>query len=199
MNGPDTPARSGGHDARAGETGGAHEVPPSGAVGGHPRDYRQGWTSAVERRAAPRPVPPPRHKRERWLYVLAMVALGAWAVDATSRAGGGAPTLPAEVLGVWRTNARSHSTRRFELRGRSLVFQVDSSESAVTTHTIARVRQVHTADGTAFSVDYFEDGAAGALLTFEFVLRAANPPEIIFPSQKRIVWTLVPNGKGVRR
>jgi len=198
MNGPDTPARPGGHDAPAGEPRGSHEVPPSGAVGGASRDYRQGWTSAIERRASPRPVPPPP-KRKHWLYALAVLALGAWAVDATYRPGDGAPTLPAEVLGVWRTSARSHSTRRFELRERSLVFQVDSSESVVTTHAIAHVRQERTAEGAAFSVDYFEDGTAGAVLTFEFILRAVNPPEIVFPSQKRLVWTRAPDGQGVRR
>ena len=169
-----------------------------GGDSGETRDFRQVWNSAVERRTSPRPVAPPPPKPKRWLYVLAVVTLAAWAVDATYQPGGG-QTLPAEVLGVWRTTARSHATRRFELHERNLVFQVDSSASVVTTHSIARVRQVRTPDGAEFSVDYFEDGDSGALLTFEFVFRSAGGPEIVFPEQKRIVWTLVRDGKGMAR
>ena len=120
---------------------------------------------------------------------LVMVAAAAIAVALFMRESG-AKTLPASVVGVWRTSAKGYTNRSLELATRTLAFQIDDSAKSFTRHEITRVRQSPHERGTLFRVEYRETAEDDAPSSFEFVLLSESPG-IVFVNQKQMVWTRV--------
>ncbi|MDA1080972.1 MAG: hypothetical protein O2973_04710 [Gemmatimonadetes bacterium] len=150
------------------------------------KDYRGAWNAAAGgRRRVPRL--PARRKTLPWIGALALVAAGAWALD-VAYVPSAAP-LPASVLGVWSTDAREYSDRRFELRPDSVFFQVGPVESMLLGHKIIAVSQLDSPDGSSFLINYLEDDDGGEPLTFTFLFRSADPQQIVIAGQRDVVWT----------
>lgn len=117
-------------------------------------------------------------------YVFAAVALSAGAYllvtfDRPSRN----TSVPAELIGLWRTMAPSHADRPFEITDTSLVFHIGGSDSTV--HPIADIRR----DASGYTIDYLVSGAVYSL-SFSFiggqagqVIQFRNQPRLAFRKQ----------------
>ncbi len=97
-------------------------------------------------------------------------------------------TLPARVLGVYRTDAPAYENRWFKLEPRRLLFQVSDTGELLVGHQITKVSVTPFDDSTRYRVEYLDIGQRQGNPSFEFIFVDGRPPLIIVAHQGPVTW-----------
>jgi hypothetical protein len=94
------------------------------------------------------------------------------------------PTLPEELVGVWKTSAPKYADRYFELQRNTIIF--GTGEGTTSTHLIDSVEEARKGDQILYTISYTEDGKR---YEWSFYYDPAHSKSIRLKNQAPMVWT----------
>lgn len=127
---------------------------------------------------------PVRPRQTALLLVFCAVAGGA--VLARALQPKAVTTLPAELVGVWRTDAPRYADRRLEITTSSVGFQAGAGAAPAPLHRILQVLRSAGPEGVRFRIEYLQEDARAEL---DIVWQDWPRPSIRFSNQSDLVWT----------
>lgn len=94
------------------------------------------------------------------------------------------PSVPDELVGVWKTSAPQYADRFFELRKSFIVF--GTGEASVSVHFIEYVEEAPAGERTLYTISYLDDGKR---YRWSFSYDPEHGKVIRLKNQTQMVWT----------
>lgn len=140
------------------------------------------------RRPRPGPPPPTPGKGPGFWITHALIVIALILANPPSR-----PTaIPAELAGVWRTDAPRYANRQLIFRANTVTFQTAEHGAAVSPHVVVGVRVRPYRDrGMLYEVTYAEPEAPRSPMYLEFVYYNGVPSTLVLRNQPEFAWRRV--------